>query len=149
MFLVLKLWISEFCLKYSVFSATNSRSDNKYWDCTGSIFSLLKCSLQESLILIPIIILIARAIAGVELVTISGIRQAKIVQIVFQNNSAKSYYGCIPFQITSWWRFNTSESLPESNYTYKHVNLTLAFTAPKLNMQNKWPWVVPRRRLKE
>jgi hypothetical protein len=45
----------------------------------------------------------------------SGIRQEKFIQIIFHNNSAKLYYGRIPFHIsiTSWWRFYKYESLLE------------------------------------
>jgi hypothetical protein len=35
-----------------------SRSDSIYWECNGSIFNFLKCSLHESLPLIPTMILI-------------------------------------------------------------------------------------------
>jgi hypothetical protein len=38
-------------------SITKSRSDSIYCDCNGNILSVLKCSLQESLFLILVIIL--------------------------------------------------------------------------------------------
>jgi hypothetical protein len=49
LFLVLKLWILEFCLN-SVFLVTINRAkESIYWDARGNIVKILKNSLQESL----------------------------------------------------------------------------------------------------
>jgi hypothetical protein len=44
------VWISEFDVNNSIFLITNSASDNMYWDCNGSIPSLLNNPRHEVLL---------------------------------------------------------------------------------------------------
>ena len=56
--LVLMLSSLEFTIKQSLSLITKSKSDSIFWNCNGNIFNFLKCSLRESLLLIPTMILI-------------------------------------------------------------------------------------------
>jgi hypothetical protein len=57
--LVFILWMSEFRLYMLLLSITNNRSDSMYCGGNGNIFKFLNKSLQESLFLLFVIILIA------------------------------------------------------------------------------------------
>jgi hypothetical protein len=54
------LWMSEFKLYVHLFSTTDKRSESMYYECNSNIFKFLNKSLQESLFLLNVIILIAR-----------------------------------------------------------------------------------------
>jgi len=56
--LVLKLCIFEFIVNKSLLRIVNKAIDNMYSDAEGSIYKVLKYSVQETLGLVPIIILI-------------------------------------------------------------------------------------------
>jgi hypothetical protein len=54
------IYIVNLSIRFKMMSIINHNdSEYVYWDCSGSIFNSVKCFLQESLPLIPIILLTA------------------------------------------------------------------------------------------
>jgi len=58
LFLVLIVWISQLCSNMSLLLITNNNEEHTFCDCSGNICNFLHCSLQESLLLMFVIILI-------------------------------------------------------------------------------------------
>jgi hypothetical protein len=84
-FMVFMLLISEFKLYILLLSTTNNRNESMYYIGNGNIFKFLDTSLQWSLFLLPVIILIAPCC----------ILKILVLSVEFSQN-------IIPYDITEW-----------------------------------------------